>query len=511
MTTGTPDPGTARARGALVTGTRAELIQVQATIGTGPPGFTVTGVPGHGSRETRDRIRAATINSGACWPTGTITVSLSPAGASDHGCGTDLPIAVAILAAAGALPHVAGQRHVFAAGLGLDGRLRPVRGLVPVLRAAAEADGPVTAVAAPGNWPEACMVPGVVIAPCQSLRQVIAWLRGQQLPWEPYLPAAGAPGPHPSPGLAAIGVPAALRLVLETSAAGRHHLCLTGRQSVAVTALAAALTAMLPDLDEQQAGEATAIHSAAGLLRSGRTRVTRPPLRAPGHTATVAAMIGGGAKLGPGEAALAHHGVLCLPDAPGFGRRVLDTLRQPLTSDQIVIARGGATARFPARFILIAGLRRCPCGDPGRCTCTSSQIRRYQGRFTATLGSWVPLRVAVDPATFTASAGQQPGQDADSRSGARVAAARDRMRHRLAATPWQLNGDIPHRELARTWPPAADGIAVIDRAAGLGLLSCLAAGQVTAVAWTLADLNGKSRPSAAECTQALAYWEGTSR
>lgn len=189
MTTGTADPGTARASGALVIGTRARLVQVQATVGTGPPGFTIIGVPG--AREARDRIRAAAINSGACWPTGTITVRLSPAGASDHGGGTDLPIAVAVLAAAGALPDRASHRHVFAAELGLDGRLRPVRGLVAVLRAAADADGPVTVVAAAENWPEACMVPGVRIAPCQSLRQVIAWLRSQQPPWEPCPGAAG--------------------------------------------------------------------------------------------------------------------------------------------------------------------------------------------------------------------------------------------------------------------------------------------------------------------------------
>ncbi|MGA2830141.1 MAG: ATP-binding protein [Streptosporangiaceae bacterium] len=511
MTTGTPDPGTAQVCGAGVTGTRAELIQVQATIGTGPPGLTITGLPDHGIREARDRIRAATLNSGHCWPTGAITVSLSPARACHHGCGTDLPIAVAILAAAGVLPHGASQGHVFAAELGLDGQLRPVRDLVSLLRAAAEADGSVTAVIAPDNWLEACTVPGVRIAPCQSLRQVIAWLRGQQLPWEPYVPVASAPGPHPSPGLAGIGVPPALRQALETSAAGRHHLCLTGRQPIAVTALAAALTAMLPDLDDQQAGEATVAHAAAGLLRSSRAAVTRPPLRVPDHTATVAAMIGGGTPLGPGEAAVAHHGVLCLPDAPDFGRRVLDTLRQPLTSDQIVITRGRVTAQFPARFILIAGLRRCPCGDPGRCTCTPAQIRRYQGRLTATLGAWLPLRVTVDPAAFTGSAAEPPGRDADTVSAERVAAARDRMRHRLAGTPWQLNGDIPRRELALTWPPSADGIAVIDRAVELGGLSDPAAGQVTAVAWTLADLAAKPRPGAAECGQALAYREGTSR
>ena len=182
MTTGLPDPATGHARGALVTGTRAELIQVQAAIGDGASAFGVSGVPGISFREARDRVRAAVLNSGLDWPTGAITISLPPASALRHGCGLDLPIAVAVLAAAGTLPARAGadRRCVFAAELGLDGQLRAVRGLVPALQAAAAADGPVTAVIAPGNRPEARMVAGVTIAPCQSLRQVAAWLRGQQ-------------------------------------------------------------------------------------------------------------------------------------------------------------------------------------------------------------------------------------------------------------------------------------------------------------------------------------------
>ena len=359
------------------------------------------------------------------------------------------------------------------------------------------------------------MVAGVTIAPCQSLRQVAAWLRGQHPAPEPY-PAGPAPL-LPEPGaapvsLAALGIPATVRRVLEASAAGRHHLRLASPDSATVTALAAGLAALLPGLDDQQADEATVIHSAAGLLGSDRARITRPPLRIVGQSASVAAMIGGGgARLRPGEAALADHGVLCLPGAADFDRRVLDTLRQPLAKREIVITCGGATARFPARFILTAGLRRCPCTGPARCACTPLQARRYQGRLTSALGPWFPLRVTADPGTFTSTAAPVADQDADTVSAARVAEARDRMRHRLAATPWRLNGDIPHHELTRTWPPAADGRAIIEHAIAVGVLSDLAARQVTAVAWTLADLAGKPRPGAAECTQALAYREGTSR
>ncbi len=236
------------------------------------------------------------------------------------------------------------------------------------------------------------MLPGVVVPPCESLRQVVVWLREEYLPWEPCVPASASTQPDPGglrgPGLARVGIPPAVRQVIEAAAAGGHHLCLVGRRPAGIPALAAGLASMLPDLDEQQANEVTAIHSAAGLLGSGRARITRPPLRVPHHTARMAVMIGGGLNLAPGEAALAHHGVLCLNDAPDFEIGVLDALRQPLQDREIVLARAGATARFPARFLLLAGMCRCPCGGHPVCACTPLQVRRYQQRLTSTLGTW---------------------------------------------------------------------------------------------------------------------------
>jgi magnesium chelatase family protein len=254
-----------------------------------------------------------------------------------------------------------------------------------------------------------------------------------------------------------------------------------------------------------------AIYSAAGLLGSGRARITRPPLRVPHHTVTIAAVTGGGTGLQPGEAALAHGGVLCLDDAPEFERAVLRTLAQPLRDGGIVIARGGSIARFPARFVLVTGMRPCRCGASSGCACTPLQTRRYRDRVTGTLGAWIPLRVAVDLLDLPHVPGGPPGQDADALSAARVAEARDRMGHRLSGTPWRRNGDIPRHELARAHPPAEDGQAVIDRAIDLGLIGNLGARQITAVAWTLTDLAGRSRPGAAECAQALAFWTGAAR
>jgi magnesium chelatase family protein len=515
MTISRPGPGVACVHGAVLAGIHAQIIQVQATITAGPPSIAITGVPGGGGREMRDRVRAAVLNSGLAWPSGGITVNVGPASSFHRGCGLDLAIAVAILAAAGTVPAGPVTGRVFAADLGLDGQLRPVRGIVPVLMAAAIRGGHVTAVIAPENTPEAAILPGTGIVPVQSLGQVAAWLRGEPLARRPVRPAlpssAPEPVPHEHPGPAGLGVSPVLRQVLEASAAGGHHLCLTGPPGADVPALAASLVTLLPDLTGPEAAEVAAIYSAAGLLGSACTPITRPPLRVPHHTVTIAAVTGGGAGLQPGEAALAHGGVLCLNDAPEFERAVLRTLTQPLSNGEILIARGGAIARFPARFILVTGMRPCPCGAGSGCTCTPPQTRRYRSRVTGTLGAWMPLRVAVDPADLAPLADAPSGGEADALSAAQVAQARDRMNHRLAGTSWRRNGDIPHHELQRTYPPAGDGLALIDHAVERGVIGNLGAGHITAVAWTLADLAGRSRPGADECAQALAFWTGAAR
>ena len=460
MTTSLPGPGVALVHGAALTGIDAQIIQVQATIGTGAPGFAIIGVPSDGTRKIRDRVRAAVLNSGLPWPSAGITVGLGPASLFRRGCGLDLPIAVAILTAIGTIPARAAAGHVFAAELGLDGRLRPVHGIGPVVAAAAVHNERVTAVVAAQNWPEAAALPGVTIVPGESLREVAGWLRGEH-PSVSVLPAPAGrtdgPAGQEDPGLSGLGVPPVLRQVLEASAAGGHHLCLTGPPGAGIPALAAELAALLPDLTGREAAEVTALHSAAGLLGAERARTTQPPLRVPHHSVTMAAMAGGGTGIRPGEAALAHGGVLCLDDAPDFERAVLNVLHQPLRDHEIVLARGGATARFPARFILVAGMRPCPCGDVSVCTCTPARKRRYRARVTGVLGAWMPLRVAVAPLHLTDVTGDWPGGDADVGSAARVADARDRMAHRLSGTPWRRNGDIPRHELYRSYPVPGAG------------------------------------------------------
>ncbi len=285
-----PYPGTGRACAASVIGIEGHLTHAnaEATTAHGPPGLRITGLPDTAVREARDRVYAAILNSGQAWPADAITVTLRPASLPRHGTSFDLAIAIATLTAAGAVPATALEGCVFAAELGLDGSLRPVRGVLPALLAARRA-GCTRAVVATENAAEAVMVAGLAVVPCPSLRTVLAWLREEPFPPQPGIPApdppATAAGVPAAAGLAGLAVPPYVRQALEVSAAGGHHLCLTRPHGARISALAAGVAALMPPLEPDQVMEVTATHSAAGLLRSGHALITRPPFRAPHHTA----------------------------------------------------------------------------------------------------------------------------------------------------------------------------------------------------------------------------------
>jgi magnesium chelatase family protein len=312
-------PDIARTHGAVIIAADGHLVEVDVGISNGLAAFDILGLAGASARETRDRVRAAVLNSGLPWPGRSITVNLLPASLPKHGSALDLAIAVAVLAAAGPVPADAVDGCVFVAELGLDGSLRPVPGVLPAVLAAAAA-GSTHVVVAPKNAAEAVMVPDVTVVPCSSLRAVLAWLLREPVPGKREIPAAGTAPPAtgvPSViSLAGLAVPPHLRRALEASAAGGHHLCLTGPHGVAIPALALGLAALLPPLGPSEITDVSAIYSVAGLLGSGHAQVTRPPYRAPHHTSTRAAILGGGpGVIRPGETALAHRGVLFLGEA----------------------------------------------------------------------------------------------------------------------------------------------------------------------------------------------------
>jgi len=325
------DSGAGTIRGAVVIGAEGHLAQVAASrSGTGQDPARLEGLPQISVRETRDRVRAAVVNSALPWPGG-VTVTVRPASLPSHGGSLDLAIAVAVLTAAGTVSRLPG-RCLFYGELGLDGSLRPVPGVLPAVLAAARA-GCTLAVVPELNAAEAVTVPGVTVIPAGTLRDVIAWLRAGSTAAHP---AMSADPPRPSPearppgNLAGLSMPPVVRLAVEACAAGGHHLGLAGPPGAPIPAIAAAVTALMPPLSSEEMLEVTAVWSAAGLLGPGRAVITRPPLRTPHHTISPAALAGGGAGMRPGEAALAHRGVLFLADAPEFPRALLSMLRQPL-------------------------------------------------------------------------------------------------------------------------------------------------------------------------------------
>jgi magnesium chelatase family protein len=517
----------ARTHSVALVGVHGHLIEVEADIANGLVGMTLVGLPDTALREARDRIRSAIINSGEQWPQRRITVGLSPASLPKRGSGFDLPIACALLAAAGVLPAAALAGVMFLGELGLDGQLRPVRGVLPAAVAVAAA-GFSRVVVASANAQEAALVPGLRVVSAPSLTALLSWLRGEPPDGGaaveelaggafPAVPPAAPQEPGGcgvAPDLSdVLGQPVARRAA-EICAAGGHHLSLLGPPGAGKTMLAARLPTILPGLDPDAALEVTSIHSVAGQLPPACPLLTRPPFCGPHHTASKAAMVGGGSGvIHPGAASLAHRGVLFLDEAPEFGRDVLDALRQPLESGEVMIARSGITARFPARFTLVLAANPCPCAKAAasprsKCSCSPATKRRYLGRLSGPLLDRVDVKVELLPVGRAELLSDRKFAESSAAVATRVAQARDRAAHRFRGTPWRVNAEIPGAELRRSYPPGRGAMAPLERAMEIGEVSARGLDKIVRVSWTLCDLAGKDRPTLDECGYALGLWLG---
>lgn len=488
-------------------GLTGHLVEVEAHLAASIPGFTLVGLPDASLAEARDRVRAAMASSGLPWPQRKITVNLSPASLPKAGSGFDLAIAVATLAAAGMCRRDIPAGVVHIGELGLDGRLRPVRGVLPAVVAAVAAGHPRVVVPA-GNEAEARLVPGADVRAAGHLAQVAAWYGADvEVPdHEPALQESVSDAPRVAPDLADVVGQGTARWALEVAAAGGHHVLMVGPPGAGKTMLAARLPGLLPDLGEADAVEVTAVHSVAGTFRAADGLVRRPPFEDPHHTATPPAVVGGGSGIPrPGAASRAHRGVLFLDEAPEFSPAVLQTLRQPLEHGELVIHRAGGSARFPARFQLVLAANPCPCGlSVGKgiaCTCTPLAQRRYFSRLSGPLLDRVDVQIEVLPVT---RADRVCGTTGESTAAVaqRVAAARSAARARLTGTPWRTNAEVPGSWL-RDHTPSSAGHADLDRALDTGALSLRGRDRVLRLAWTLADLRGGSAPDATDVGQAL--------
>ncbi|WP_077798885.1 YifB family Mg chelatase-like AAA ATPase [Streptomyces sp. JHA26] len=530
--------GFARTCSVTLVGVEGVVVEVQADLEPGVAAFTLVGLPDKSLTESRDRVRAAVVNSGAQWPQKKLTVGLSPASVPKSGSGFDLAVAAAVLGAAERIDPRTLADLLMIGELGLDGRVRPVRGILPAVLAAAEA-GYEQVVVPECAAAEASLVPGVSVLGVRSLRQLIAVLADEPVPEEeqdrqggpdPFTAGLRMPGTDAATGTHGVGAAqrdhghdladvvgqTSARTAVEVAAAGGHHLLLEGPPGAGKTMLAERLPAVLPRLDREASLEVTAVHSVAGLLPPGRPLIDVAPYCAPHHSATMQALVGGGPGVArPGAVSLAHRGVLFLDETPEFSSHALDALRQPLESGHVVIARSAGVVRFPARFLMVLAANPCPCGLFSRkgdlCECSPSSIRRYQARLSGPLLDRVDLRVEVDRVTRRELAGDGSRGDCTATVADRVRGARERAAARLAGTPWRSNSEVPGRELRSRWLAAPGALDDAERCLERGVLTARGLDRVLRVAWTVADLVGHDRPDARDVALALQLRTGVPR
>ncbi len=494
----------ARAYTVAFEGVEARLVEVQCAVAAGMPSFTLVGLPDKAVSEAKERVRAALASMSIALPTKRITVNLSPADLPKEGSHFDLPIALALLAALDIVPKDEVERTVALGELSLDGRLMPVIGALPAAMAAAVEDRSLLCPKACGA--EAAWVGATQVLAAATLAEVVRHYTGQA----PITPAEAGEVllPQGARDLREVKGQERAKRALEIAAAGRHHLLMIGSPGSGKSMLAARLPGILPPLSAAEALETSMVHSLAGLLSEGGISRARP-FREPHHTASMAAIVGGGKGAKPGEVSLAHNGVLFMDEFPEFPRTVLETLRQPIETGEIMVARANAHIRYPCRFLLVAAANPCKCGymtDPAR-SCTKAPLcgEDYLGRISGPLMDRFDLRVEVPPVAYTDLDLPATG-DTSATVAARVSAARAVQTARfVGATGVRVNADMEGKLLEEVASPDTESRALLARVADRFGLTARGYHRVLRVARTIADLDGGTAVRLPHVAEAVSY------